>query len=124
MGCPGRIPQWINRILENPLPTGSSSAEDSTDCTNCEEEYLQQVCEWESHDQQEELELDGLDLDNIFKEYPNLDMSDEEELERPKLEQPSSYKSNIILFVIITPLTICTQDCPKSHSWGESDWIL
>ena len=51
------------------------SAGDGTnkeDDTNSEEKYPQQVGEQEFHDQLEELELDGLGIDGLFKKYPTV----------------------------------------------------
>ena len=90
--CPGRIPQWLHQILENPLPVvgeGSSHVEDSNDQDDVdgEQDDIQEIDEQGFQDQQGKSELSDLGLDSLFDEYSG-GVSGGQELQGPGLEQP------------------------------------
>jgi len=85
--------------LKNPLSSSLSSDKESDDredgTDGVEEAHPPQDGEQERRDQQEELELDGLHLDGLFEECPNLDANDEEESQGPQSEQTSTARYSL-----------------------------
>ena len=90
--CPGRIPQQLHQILENPLPIvgeESSHVEDSNDQDDVdgEQDDIQEIDEQGLQDQQGKSELGDWGLDSLFDEYSG-GVSGGQELQGPGLEQP------------------------------------
>ena len=108
--CPGRIPQWLHQILENPLPVVADIAEvsdhmedgnDHVDSADGEQGQLQQVeDEQEFHDQEKSQSVQGgdLGLDCVFDDNPNCSMSGQLESRGPRMERLP--QNNVILSVI------------------------